>query len=132
MQIKTKQLLIVTGTAHTHHVYIKRVRKSVPDPSPFSEGRELKPARSQTYCNHSPDGFAWGYGGSGPAQLALALCLVIFNHKRKRDPLHALPFDYQRFKWHIISRLNIDKDFQIELDIDVIRKLYALEDQNGD
>jgi len=23
--------------------------------------------------NHSPDGFDWGYGGSGPAQLALAL-----------------------------------------------------------
>lgn len=23
--------------------------------------------------NHSPDGFQWGYGGSGPAQLALAL-----------------------------------------------------------
>ena len=22
---------------------------------------------------HSPDGFEWGYGGSGPAQLALAL-----------------------------------------------------------
>ncbi len=24
-------------------------------------------------CNHSPTGFEWGYGGSGPAQLALAL-----------------------------------------------------------
>lgn len=24
--------------------------------------------------NHSPDGFNWGYAGSGPAQLALALC----------------------------------------------------------
>ena len=23
--------------------------------------------------NHSPTGFAWGYAGSGPAQLALAL-----------------------------------------------------------
>lgn len=23
--------------------------------------------------NHSPDGFNWGYGGSGPAQLALAM-----------------------------------------------------------
>jgi hypothetical protein len=25
--------------------------------------------------NHSPTGFAWGYSGSGPAQLALALLL---------------------------------------------------------
>jgi hypothetical protein len=24
-------------------------------------------------CDHSPDGFEWGYTGSGPAQLALAL-----------------------------------------------------------
>lgn len=126
MQIKTKRLLIVTGTAHTRHVYVRRLRKGAPDPSPFAEGRELKPARSQKYCNHSPDGFAWGYGGSGPAQLALALCLVIFNHKRKRDPLHALPFDYQRFKWSIISPLNIDNDFQIELDVDELRKEYAL------
>ena len=23
--------------------------------------------------NHSPDGFEWGYGGSGPSQLALAI-----------------------------------------------------------
>lgn len=23
--------------------------------------------------NHSPTGFEWGYGGSGPAQLALAI-----------------------------------------------------------
>lgn len=26
-------------------------------------------------CGHSPDGFAWGYGGSGVAQLALAMIL---------------------------------------------------------
>lgn len=24
--------------------------------------------------NHSPNGFAWGYAGSGPSQLALAMC----------------------------------------------------------
>lgn len=29
--------------------------------------------------NHSPDGFQWGYGGSGPAQLALALCLDVLG-----------------------------------------------------
>jgi hypothetical protein len=31
------------------------------------------PGPSQKLYNHSPDGFNWGYGGSGPAQLALAL-----------------------------------------------------------
>lgn len=28
--------------------------------------------------NHSPDGFEWGYGGSGPAQLALAMLGALF------------------------------------------------------
>lgn len=38
-------------------------------------GRPLSPARSQKLRNHSPDGFEWGYLGSGPSQLALALVL---------------------------------------------------------
>lgn len=38
-------------------------------------GKKLDPAPSQKVWNHSPDGFAWGYGGSGPSQLALALLL---------------------------------------------------------
>lgn len=39
------------------------------------DGKVLSPGRSQKIWNHSPDGFQWGYGGSGPAQLALALLL---------------------------------------------------------
>ena len=35
----------------------------------------LWPTASQQLYNHSPDGFQWGYIGSGPAQLALALLL---------------------------------------------------------
>ena len=35
----------------------------------------LSPAPSQRLYNHSPGGFQWGYPGSGPAQLALALLL---------------------------------------------------------
>ena len=31
--------------------------------------------------NHSPTGFAWGYGGSGPAQLSLA---ILVDHFRGR------------------------------------------------
>lgn len=36
-------------------------------------GRPLPPRNDVR--DHSPDGFQWGYGGSGPAQLALALCI---------------------------------------------------------
>jgi len=42
---------------------------------PDGEPEELSPVPSQKLYNHSPDGFQWGYGGSGPAQLALALLL---------------------------------------------------------
>ena len=38
-------------------------------------GVPLSPGQSQRVWNHSPDGFSWGYHGSGPAQLALALLL---------------------------------------------------------
>ena len=34
-------------------------------------------AASQELVNHSPDGFNWGYGGSGPSQLALGLLLSV-------------------------------------------------------
>jgi len=39
------------------------------------------PAPSQEIYNHSPDGFSWGYRGSGPAQLALALLLDATGNK---------------------------------------------------
>ena len=35
------------------------------------DGRPLNPR--QDLWNHSPTGFEWGYAGSGPAQLAIAL-----------------------------------------------------------
>ena len=35
------------------------------------DGRPLNPRLD--LWSHSPTGFEWGYGGSGPAQLALAL-----------------------------------------------------------
>lgn len=38
-------------------------------------GVPLSPVPSQKIRNHSPDGFEWGYSGSGPAQLALAILL---------------------------------------------------------
>lgn len=71
----------------------------------------LNPIRSQKIINHSPDGFAWGYGGSGPAQLALAICLEIFPEDFAR-------LYYQNFKWLYIASLP-DKDLidqKIEID----------------
>lgn len=47
--------------------------------------------------DHSPSGFEWGYGGSGPSQLALALCAeALADHER------ALRV-YQHFKWQHVA-----------------------------
>jgi hypothetical protein len=51
--------------------------------------------------NHSPDGFNWGYGGSGPAQLSLALTAdVLLN------PWFA-ERTYQALKQRVISRIDL-------------------------
>jgi len=52
--------------------------------------------------NHSPDGFEWGYGGSGPAQLSLALLCDCFESVILGEAL------YQRFKWVWTAHQNGD------------------------
>lgn len=49
--------------------------------------------------NHSPAEFEWGYGGSGPAQLALALLADHCGNDEQAVDLH------QRFKWAVIAGL---------------------------
>jgi hypothetical protein len=49
--------------------------------------------------NHSPTGFAWGYGGSGPAQLALALLCDFLGDDRAALEL------YQEFKFRVVANL---------------------------
>ncbi len=61
------------------------------------DGRRLDPRHD--LWNHSPSGFEWGYGGSGPAQLALA---ILANHCGNDE--QAINF-YQRFKWAVIAEL---------------------------
>jgi hypothetical protein len=56
----------------------------------------LTPEASQKLYNHSPDGFEWGYAGSGPSQLALAI-LVDYLAQRDFVPSLALAM-YQEFK----------------------------------
>ena len=59
------------------------------------DGQWLDPRPSQKVRNHSPDGFSWGCGGSGPSQLALAIVLKLTG---KSD-------GYQDFKWKVIAVL---------------------------
>lgn len=64
-------------------------------------GQPFDPARSRQVRNHSPDGFEWGYGGSGPAQLALAILL------EEMDEESAVGL-YQDFKWVVIANLEAE------------------------
>ena len=72
----------------------------------WMDDRELSPEHSQAVVNHSPTGFSWGYGGSGPAQLALALLLEFATKEM------ALLW-YQDVKWQIIARLP-QADFMLD------------------
>jgi hypothetical protein len=67
------------------------------------------PERQDVY-NHSPDGFSWGYQGSGPAQLALAiLCDAIGRSEAVRW--------HQDFKRAHIATLAADQDWTLPASI---------------
>ena len=83
----------LSGNAETREVYL--------------DGKFLDPEPSKKIRNHSPDNFNWGYGGSGPAQLALAVVLKLTG---KED-------GYQDFKFKTIATIPMDKDFDIEFEL---------------
>jgi hypothetical protein len=66
----------------------------------------LLPLRLDLY-NHSPTGFEWGYGGSGPAQLALALLADALDDDDRAVRLH------QSYKFRVIGRLPRDEDWTL-------------------
>lgn len=67
------------------------------DGNPLSARHDLR--------NHSPDGFAWGYGGSGPAQLALAICADALEHDQRALMV------YQYFKDRVVARFPMEENF---------------------
>ena len=67
-----------------------------------TDGAPLDWRASLAVRNHSPTGPAGGYGGSGPAQLALAILLAV------TDQATAERF-YQRFKWSVIAPIEADR-----------------------
>lgn len=102
--------------------------KGLSDGTVFVEGASLDPRHDLR--NHSPTGFAWGYGGSGPAQLALA---ILVHHLGAKDHValrglaaraqmtlsEAKPHEalammlYQKFKFAVIGNLPQDEPFTL-------------------
>lgn len=67
--------------------------------------------------NHSPDGFQWGYGGSGPGQAALAILADYYDDETAMK-------HYQKFKWEVVSNLPAEWELtahEIERNMEHIR-----------
>jgi len=75
------------------------------------DGVEVVPLVSQAVHNHSPDGFAWGYPGSGPHQLALGLLLHVGVKPARAYQLH------YKLAREFVSRLPDGRGFEIEFDV---------------
>jgi hypothetical protein len=64
----------------------------------FIDGVEIDIKKSLAVRNHAPSGFAWGYSGSGPSQLALAILMHFL-------PANIAESIYMRFKVAAIATL---------------------------
>ena len=73
--------------------------------------------------NHSPSGPEWGYGGSGPAQLALALLADALGDDERAQRM------YQDFKFRVVGRLPHDK-WELSQE-DIVQTVAELEAKRG-
>jgi hypothetical protein len=64
-------------------------------------GRDLDPQLGVR--NHSPTGFEWGYAGSGPAQLSLAICIDVLGDVARARRV------YQAFKFLVVAHFARDE-----------------------
>ena len=69
-------------------------------PVVWVNGEILNPR--QDLRDHSPTGFEWGYGGSGPSQLALAILVDFLGLGREKLALML----YQDFKFQVVAGLS--------------------------
>jgi hypothetical protein len=76
------------------------------------DGKPLNPR--QDLYNHSPDGFEWGYCGSGPAQLALA---ILADHLGNDELAMA---NHQEFKCAVIAGFKDDQWRLTSEDVSVV------------
>ncbi len=78
-------------------VMVKEVRRLAGADGAKVKAYELPLEPSLKLYSHSPDGFQWGYQGSGCAQLALAILLDMTGNPALSVALH------QEFKRHLIA-----------------------------
>lgn len=88
-----------------------KVTGFIEDREVFINDKRLRPETSQAAFNHSPDGFSWGYTGSGCAQLALAILMEFIPYRE------AFQF-HQAFKESFVAFWNKDEDFTAQINLE--------------
>lgn len=100
MAIKLERLVgatkVYVGGAEGRSVHVGLVEEAVQGEPTVISWAPLAPRHDLR--NHSPDGFNWGYGGSGPAQLALALAVDVLGDAEG-------PRRYQDLKWRFVAAI---------------------------
>ena len=100
------------STRSYHAKHFGEVRVTIKDAAGTID-RALNPCLDVR--NHSPTGFAWGYEGSGPAQLALA---ILIDHYKadgfsEKGAIARACEIYQRFKADVIAKQNQETPFNL-------------------
>ena len=77
----------------------------------IADGEYLNPAISRKVYDHSRE-FAWGYRGSGPAQLSLAILLDFFNDATDPHFVERALHHHQAFK-EVLASFGCEAEWKI-------------------
>ena len=94
--------------------YLKGIRSDKPWPHNknrvYINGKQLSWKRSFKYLQKSISGFEWGYGGTGPQQLAFAILLELTTEDIARKL-------YYSFTEEFISKLPTTQNFSVSQEL---------------
>lgn len=98
--VRTMEMSNPPADVKTYRGY--RDRQGVAKVKKRSDGKWRALRLRLDLANHSPTGFEWGYAGSGPAQLALALLADAVGDDHRAVEWH------QPFKFAVVGKLPRD------------------------
>lgn len=96
-------------------VELKGVPSKIRADKVWYNGELLSHKQSLKIRNHSPSGFAWGYMGSGPTQLSLAILMKYCEEAGYEKFVDLALASYHDFKHYFIAKL--PAQFHVKVDI---------------
>lgn len=89
----------------------------------YIDGYQVKLGPSLKVRDHSPTGFNVGYGGSGPAQLALAILMEFVPASIASD-------FHQKFKWEYVAKWQSGQTYRIDVKAWVEEKIKEIRENS--